>query len=139
MYQYLAFLTIFLAILSSQASAGQTNSKSQAVQTDPSVASNGSGAASGASTKPEVQTNSRQASEDAKRFYKMGVKYGRAGLFRQAAELFQKAIQLKPDYADAYYGLGHAHLDLRRWREAIRSFERALKINPRDKEARAKA
>jgi protein involved in polysaccharide export with SLBB domain len=139
MYQHLAFLTVFLAILSnSQASAGQTNSKSQAVQTDPIIAANGSGASNGSSNKTEGQNNSQQASEEAKRFYKMGVKYGRAGLFRQAAELFQKAIQLRPNYADAYYGLGHAHLDLGRWQEAIRSFERALKINPKDKGARAK-
>jgi protein involved in polysaccharide export with SLBB domain len=66
------------------------------------------------------------------------VKYGRGGLFRQASELFQKAVQLNPNYGDAHYGLGLAYSDLGRWEEAIRSFENAVKINPKDKEARAK-
>lgn len=139
MFKYSVFLTVFLAVLSnSQALAGQTNTKSQAVPNDPNVAADGADEPIGSSNKTPGQNISRQASEEAKRFYKIGVKYGRAGLFRQAAELFQKAIQLKPDYANAYYELGHAHFDLGRWQEAIRAFERAIKINPKDRVAREK-
>lgn len=139
MYKYLVLLTIFLAILSnSPASASQTYTKSQALETDSTAGANGTGASNDFSNKPEGQNVSRQASEEAKRFYKMGVKYGRARLFKQAAELFQKAVQLNPGYADAYYELGHAHFDLGRWQEAIRSFERAIKINPKDTAARQK-
>lgn len=138
MYKYLVFLTIFVAILSnSPASASQTYTKSQALETDSTAGAHETGA-SRDSTRTEGQTVSRQASEEAKRFYKDGVKYGRARLFKQAAELFQKAVQLKPDYAEAYNGLGHAHFDLGSWQEAIRSFERAIKINPKDTVARQK-
>ena len=137
MHKYLVFPTVFLAILSnSPASAGQTYTKSQALQSDSTVSE--TGASSDSSNKRESQIVSRQASEEAKRFYKDGVKYGRARLFKQAAELFQKAVQLKPDYAEAYNGLGHVHFDLGRWQEAILSFERVIKINPKDIAARQK-
>lgn len=78
---------------------------------------------------------SPEAIAEARRLYKEGVKYGRAGLFTQAAELFRRSVKLKPDYADAYQSLGHAYLDMRRWEEAIQSLQQALALNPRDKEA----
>lgn len=86
--------------------------------------------------KTKVQEVSRQASDEAKRLYKIGVKYGLSGLFRQAAELFQKAIQLNPNFADAHYSLGHAYFDLGRYEDAIQSLEKAIALNPKDKEAR---
>ena len=64
------------------------------------------------------------------------MKYGTAGLFTQAAELFRRSVQLNPDYADAHQGLGHAYLDLGRLDEAIQSLQQALSINPKDKDAR---
>lgn len=75
---------------------------------------------------------------EARRLYKEGAKYGRAGLFAQAAELFRRAVKLKPDYADAHQGLGHAYLDMGRWEQAIQSLEQALALNPEDKEARSR-
>ena len=86
--------------------------------------------------KTRVQEVSRQASDEAKRLHKIGVKYGLSGLFRQAAELFQKAIQLNPNFADAHYSLGHAYFDLGRYEDAIQSLEKAIALNPKDKEAR---
>lgn len=136
MHKHLAVLTVFLALLChSQASPGQSNVSTAAPQ---ALAANGSGTSGGSSNKTESQDVSKKAREEAKRLYKMGVKYGRGGLFRQASELFQKAVQLNPNYADAHYGLGLALFDQGRWEDAIRSFQNVVKINPKDKEAREK-
>jgi protein involved in polysaccharide export with SLBB domain len=90
----------------------------------------------GARERNSVEENrSPWAGEEAKKLYKMGVKYGKAKLFRQAAESFQKAVELKPDFADAHYGLGHAYFDLKRWKDAIQALERTLELNPKDADA----
>ena len=83
-----------------------------------------------------IAVGSSEAKAEAKRVYKIGVEYGNAGLFTQALELFKRAISLRPDYADAYRSLGHAYLDLKDLNNAVQSFERALELNPKDKEAR---
>jgi polysaccharide biosynthesis/export protein len=67
--------------------------------------------------------------------YLMGVKYNRAGLFRQAAESFEKALEFDPTYADAHYGVGSTYLTLGRLQEAIKHLELALKLNPQHPEA----
>ena len=78
---------------------------------------------------------STEARAEAKRLYKEGVKYGLAGLFSQAAEIFQRAVKLDPQFLDAHFALGHAYFDLKQWKNAIVSFERALELNPKDQEA----
>jgi protein involved in polysaccharide export with SLBB domain len=79
---------------------------------------------------------SSEAKEEAKKIYKTAVVYGNAGLFSQAAELFKRAIRLRPDYADAYRSLGHAYYDLKDWNLSVAALERALELNPKDKNAR---
>jgi len=78
---------------------------------------------------------SPEAKAEAKRLYKEGVKYGLAGLFSQAAEIFEKAVKLDPQNADAHFSLGHAYFDLQQWKKAAKSFERAAELNPRDQQA----
>ena len=89
---------------------------------------------SGVSAPDEEPKSSQRVSKadksQARRLHKEGVRYGRAKLFRQAAASFQKAVQLDPNYADAYYGLGQAYIDLGRWREAIDALERVIKLDP---------
>lgn len=75
---------------------------------------------------------------EARRLYKEGAKYGRGGFFIQAVELFQRAVKLNPNYADAHQGLGHAYLDMGRWEDAIQSLQQALALNPNDKDARGR-
>lgn len=81
------------------------------------------------------QLPSPEATAEAKRLYKVGVKYGVAGLFRQAANTFAQAVKLNPDYADAYLGLGHAYYDLQEWEQAIDSLQRGLALKPKDKDS----
>ncbi|CAN5621715.1 MAG: tetratricopeptide repeat protein [Pyrinomonadaceae bacterium] len=137
--KHLIILAVFLAIFfRSQATSGQANITSAAARADEIVETNGSSTPNKTEDKTKSQDVSRQASDEAKRLYKLGVKYGRGGLFRQASEVFQKAVQLNPNYADAHFGLGLALFDQGRWQEAIPSFEQALKLNSKDKEAAAK-
>jgi protein involved in polysaccharide export with SLBB domain len=79
---------------------------------------------------------SPEARAEAKRLFKEGEKYGLAGLYSQAVEIFQRALKLDPGNADAYYGLGHAYFDLHQWAKAVESLERAVELNPKDQEAR---
>src|SRR5262245_24232313 len=88
------------------------------------------------SSEPGIPIGSSEAKEEAKKAYRTGVDYGNAGLFSQAAELFKRAIQLRPDYADAYRSLGHAYFDLKDWNQSVAALERALELNPKDKNAR---
>jgi protein involved in polysaccharide export with SLBB domain len=79
---------------------------------------------------------SPEARAAAKRLYKEGQKYGTAGLFQQAAETFEKVVALDPQFADAYFSLGHAYFDMKRWADAAKNLDRALDLNPKDVEAR---
>lgn len=72
---------------------------------------------------------------EAKRLYNEGVKYALAGLYAQAAQIFQQAVKLDPQFADAHFALGHAFYDMGRWQNAIDSFQRAVELNPQDVEA----
>jgi protein involved in polysaccharide export with SLBB domain len=78
---------------------------------------------------------SPEARAEARRLYKQGVKYGHAKLFPQAAELFERVLKLDPDFSDAYYSLGHAYFDMRQWKAAIYNLQRAVELNPKDREA----
>jgi protein involved in polysaccharide export with SLBB domain len=82
------------------------------------------------------QPVSPEAREKAKRLYKEGVKYGTAGLFAQAAQTLEQAVKLDPQFADAFFALGHAYFDMKAWAQAVKSLERAVELNPKDSEAR---
>jgi protein involved in polysaccharide export with SLBB domain len=82
------------------------------------------------------ETQSESADAEAKRLYKIGVRYGSAGLYEQAAEMFERVVKLKPDYGDAHLSLGHAYYDLRLWEQAVDSLQRGLTLKPGDKDSR---
>lgn len=78
---------------------------------------------------------SSEASAEATRLYNLGVKYGQAGRFKEAANNFEQALKLNPDYADAYLSLGHAYYDLHLWEQAIESLKRGLALKPKDQDS----
>src|ERR1043165_5816008 len=79
--------------------------------------------------------SSKEPYSESKRLYHEGVKYALAGLYAQAAQIFQQVVKLDPRFADAHFSLGHASADMGRWQKAIDSFQRAVELNPRDIEA----
>jgi Flp pilus assembly protein TadD len=55
---------------------------------------------------------------------------------QEAIPHFERAVKLKPDYADAENNLGAALARVGRVQEAIAHFERALQLRPDDAAAR---
>lgn len=83
----------------------------------------------------DVASSPHEPYTESKRLYREGVKYALAGLYSQAAQIFQQAVKLDPQFADAHFALGHAYADMGRWQNAIDCFQRALALNPKDVEA----
>jgi len=54
---------------------------------------------------------------------------------KKAIQLYKRAIELKPDYADAYFNLAKAYNSDGNKKNAISTYEELLKISPNDVEA----
>ena len=59
--------------------------------------------------------------------------------FDEAAGLFQVAVNLKPDYANAYYNLAAALREKKDYPKAIEALKKALELVPKDSQDFAKA
>ena len=55
-----------------------------------------------------------------------------SGNFSEAIKNYNKAIEINPDYADAYYNRGNAKGALGNMQGAIEDFNKALQLNPND-------
>lgn len=56
--------------------------------------------------------------------------------YEKSLEAYNKAIQLAPEYADAYVGLGRLQLTQKNLPEAVKSLEKAVELNPESTEAK---
>ncbi|MEN8262956.1 MAG: tetratricopeptide repeat protein [Nitrospirota bacterium] len=52
------------------------------------------------------------------------------GKHRKAAELFQKAVEINPDSAEAHYNLGVAYGNLGMFQKAVKAYKRAVDLDP---------
>jgi serine/threonine protein kinase/tetratricopeptide (TPR) repeat protein len=65
------------------------------------------------------------APEDARYWFSLGADYKNMGDYARSIDALQKAISIRPSY-QAYSNLGVSYLNLRRFPEAIASFEQAV-------------
>jgi len=66
----------------------------------------------------------------AKTFLEIGIQNSENAEYSEAIDEFKHAIQLKPDYDEAYYQMGQAFFNLHRYDESLESYEKAVKLNP---------
>jgi len=60
----------------------------------------------------------------------LGDLYSRRGDFEKAIQEFQWAIQLRPNYGDAYHNLASTYAQIQEYDLAIESYGQAIKFNP---------
>lgn len=80
--------------------------------------------------------SSLEATSDPMLFYNLGCAWRDKGDLNKALEEYQKAIQLRPDYAQAQASVGQMLFLLHRSAEAFTPFSRALALNPADSDTR---
>lgn len=73
--------------------------------------------------------------DPAEEAYAEGMRLAKEGLSKQAMESFDKAIRLKPTYAEAYSARGNMHNRLVQNERAIQDFDEAIRLNPQYVEA----
>ena len=71
-----------------------------------------------------------QGFEDHRVFSNYGVILKDLGKLREAELSTRKAIELKPDYANAHYNLGQILIDLRKLKDAELSYRKAIELKP---------
>lgn len=67
--------------------------------------------------------------------YAEGVRLAQEGLLKEAMEEFDKAIRLKPTYAEAFSARGNVRNRLVQNKRAIEDFDEAIRLNPQYTEA----
>lgn len=83
----------------------------------------------GCSDKPEVAR---------KKYLDSGNKYFSNGKFREASIMYRRSLQKDMRYAEAHYRLGLSELKLGRIVDAMRAFQRAVELDPKNIDAAAK-
>ncbi len=69
--------------------------------------------------------------------YNLGNTLYKQGKYKEATEIFEKALTLRPDETlrpQLLYNLGNAHFKLGKYKEALRNYERALAATPEDED-----
>ena len=67
--------------------------------------------------------------------YSIGLGFLWAEDYEKALPYFEQAIRIKPDFAEAHFGLGVAYGNLGRHSEALEAFKQAMRIKPDDADA----
>ncbi len=70
--------------------------------------------------------------QDAQTYYKQAYIYFTQENYTKAEELYQKAIELDPDYEDAHYWLGKVYRQIGDYGKALEQWKRVLQINPQN-------
>ncbi|MBN8696614.1 MAG: tetratricopeptide repeat protein [Bacteroidetes bacterium] len=76
------------------------------------------------------------AKPSAEGYLDLSLSFYNQGLWEKCIEACNKAIQLKPGYADAYSNMGACYNQLKQWDKAIVACQQALKSNPEHKLAK---
>lgn len=67
--------------------------------------------------------------------FNQGNDYYDSGQFKEAVEAYKRALELKPNDAEAYSYLGDAYFNLRQYDDAIAAYKEAVRLNPKDSQS----
>jgi hypothetical protein len=59
-----------------------------------------------------------------------GISYEKSGMYEEAMSAYVQALEINPDYMDAYVNLGLVYYRLGKYSKAVDAYKNALRINP---------
>jgi tetratricopeptide (TPR) repeat protein len=77
-----------------------------------------------------------ETNPDPRYYNRLAIALRRTNQEAQAVEAFQKAIELDPEYAVAYAGLGGTFVSMQRFNDAIETYKKAIELEPGMQQAR---
>jgi len=77
-----------------------------------------------------IDEDGQTSEQKAELFYEQGLLYDFAEQYAKAIASYDKALEFKPDYHEAWYNRGYALRNLGRLEEAIASYDKALEFKP---------
>lgn len=84
----------------------------------------------------QVSKNGKITVKDAKYYNNKGVDFDKSKKYEEALKYYDKAININPEYANAYYNKGLVYLyDQGKYEEAIKCFDKVIQLRPKDTEA----
>ncbi|MFX1451723.1 MAG: tetratricopeptide repeat protein, partial [Promethearchaeota archaeon] len=75
--------------------------------------------------------------EKAISLFDQGFDFFKVGEYKRSISYFEKTIELYPQFKNAWYSLGVAHMNLGNFEKAIECFEKEIEIDPSNKLAKA--
>jgi tetratricopeptide (TPR) repeat protein/protein involved in polysaccharide export with SLBB domain len=81
---------------------------------------------------PTTSAPAQPAPMDARAYYELGVREGRAGRHAEAVAALRQAVLLDRNNAAAYLALGDAYAAMESWPESVDAYEQAARLNPDD-------
>ena len=85
-------------------------------------------------TDSSVTLRSSEPKSEAKTLYEDGIDRFEMGQVSEAVERFQKALEIDPEYAEAYSALGRAFFKLKQWENAVGALRRAKELKAKERE-----
>jgi tetratricopeptide (TPR) repeat protein len=83
----------------------------------------------------ELEKNSPYTTPGPEKCVEVGNFYLKRGKYKAAVSRFEEAIQTRPDYAQAYLGLGKADEKMGLKQKALDAYQQYLDLLPSDKDA----
>ena len=63
-------------------------------------------------------------------YFNFGYSYGKLEKYQKAIDAYKEAIEIKPDFHEAYNSMGVAYGKLKKYQKAIDAFKKAIEIKP---------
>ena len=79
---------------------------------------------------PRVSSVELQDVSEAAAYNAKGLESYKSGNYQDAVKSYTQAVKLKKDYAEAYYNLGDAYLQLKQYKQAFEAYKQAVKHQP---------
>ena len=82
-----------------------------------------------------ISTINAVKSNNATDLYQRGETFLELKRYNDALEVYNRAVELKPEYAEAWIGQGNTHLGLKRYQDALEAYDKAIQLKPNYLEA----